>query len=309
MFAAGRLTMNNRSALLQQLSAAASLEQARAAAERYAQRGIVPSYAPSTRSAYASDWRIFIKWCRDVDQAALPATPETVALFIAVQANDGYAPPTLVRRLSAIRCMHHRARHASPHDCIQVVAVLRGVFAAHGPKSLRRKRAVRDAEIHRMADAADTDTLQGLRDRAVVLLGFASGLRRSELVSLDAECVQECGEGLSVRSGRRYCGENGGGEVINIPRMPDSRYCPVQALWAWRAAAHIGRGALFRRVRRGDVLSEGRLTGKSVTLLIKRLAWRAGLNPSHYAAHSLRAGFLKGARRQPARLSIAGPIG
>jgi site-specific recombinase XerD len=276
---------------------ALALQEAESAAAEYA-RG---SRAASTWRAYESDWRIFAAWCRSVGQPALPATPHTVALFLAAQAALGHAPNTLDRRRAAIRLMHVGAKHPSPHDALEVDEVLRGVRRAWKQPPHQKAPAV-DAEVRRLADAIEPRTLQGLRDRALVLLGFAGALRRSELVALDVEHLERCPEGFLMRIASSKTDQEGQGQVVAIARVPGSSYCPVQAVLDWLVVAEIGSGAVYRRMRRGDTLGGSRLTDQSVALVIKKLALRAGLEPGRYAGHSLRSGFLTSAARRRASI-------
>jgi integrase len=274
-----------------------TLEEARAAAAEYA-RG---SHAASTRHAYESDWQIFSVWCASVGLTALPAEASTLALFLAAQGRLGHAPSTLDRRRSAIRLKHREAHLPSPHDAVEVERVLRGIRNAWG-RPRNQKSPTVDAEVQQMADATDPKTLQGLRDRALVLLGFTGAFRRSELVALDVAHLVEVPEGFLVRIATSKTDQAGEGQTIAIGRVPGSPYCPVQAVSAWRRVADIHSGALFRRVRKGDVVGEARLTPQSVALVVKRMCQRVGLDPSLYAGHSLRRGFLTSAAR--ARASI-----
>lgn len=274
-----------------------SLEQAREAAAAYA-RG---SRAASTWRAYEADWRAFEAWCRAVKLAPLPATAHTVALFLSAEAKAGRAPATLGRRLAAIRLMHVGARHSSPHDAIEVAEVMRGIRRAW-KRPPRQKAPAVDEDVKRMVDAVEPQTVQGLRDRALLLLGFAGAFRRSELVALDVEDLVERPEGLAVRIAHSKTDQEGQGAVIAVPRVPHSPYCPVQAVLDWQVVAGITTGALFRRLYRGDRVGRGRLTAQSVALVIKRLATRANLDADRYAGHSLRSGFLTSAAR--ARASI-----
>lgn len=274
-----------------------SLEEAHEAAAAYA-RG---SRAASTWRAYEADWRSFEAWCRAVKLSALPATSHTVALYLSAEAKLGRAPSTLGRRLAAIRLMHVGARHPSPHDSIEVAEVLRGIRRAWKHPPVQKAPAV-DEEVKRMVDAVEPQTIMGLRDRALLLLGFAGALRRSELVALDVEELSVRKEGLAVLIASSKTDQEGEGAVIAIPRVPHSPYCPVQAVLDWQVVAGITTGPLFRRLNRGDRVGRSRLTAQSVSLVIKRLAARVGLDPERYAGHSLRSGFLTSAAR--ARASI-----
>lgn len=288
-----------RKALTRRLNAvpALVLEEAREAAAAYAKG----SRAASTWRAYESDWRIFAAWCRSARCVTLPAQPSTVALFLAAQAKLGFAPSTLGRRLAAIRLMHVGAKVPSPHDALEVDEVMRGVRRAWKKPQAQKAPAV-DGEIQRMVDAVQPQTLKGLRDRALLLMGFAGALRRSELVALDFEHLTLKPEGLSVLIASSKTDQDGQGQIVAIPRVAGSPYCPVQAVYDWRMAAGIENGAVFRRMQRGDVVGQVRLTPQSVALVIKELAAKVGLDPARYAGHSLRSGFLTSAARNRASL-------
>jgi site-specific recombinase XerD len=274
-----------------------SLDEALDAAAGYAKA----SRAAATWRAYESDWKVFQRWCEAVDCVPLPATPHTVALFLAAEATLGRAPPTLGRRLAAIRLMHVGARLASPHDAIEVDEVLRGIRRTFKRPSAQKSPAV-DEEIKRMVDAVEPQTLRGLRDRALLLLGFAGAFRRSELVALDADHLTQRDEGLSVLIASSKTDQEGLGQVVAIPRVSGSSYCPVRAVLDWMIVAGIQSGPVFRRLYRGDAVGKTRLSPQSVALIIKDLAGKVGLDPTRYAGHSLRSGFLTSAAKNRASI-------
>jgi site-specific recombinase XerD len=259
------------------------------------------SRSAATWRAYESDWTLFSAWCQSVDRPALPATPTAVALFLAAQARMGLAPSTLDRRLAAIRLTHFGAKHPSPHDALEVAEVMRGIRRAWKKPQAQKAPAV-DEQIQRLVDAVEPQTLKGLRDRALLLAGFAVAFRRSELVALDVEHLTARAEGLSVLIASSKTDQEGQGQVVAIARVNDSPYCPVQAVSDWLVAADIKSGAVFRRMHRGDVVNYERLTSQSVALVIKGLALKIGLDPARYAGHSLRSGFLTSAARNRASI-------
>ena len=173
--------------------ASIEIDRAFAAARQYARK----SRAKSTWRAYRSDWRQFEAWCQSVGLQVLPAAPETVSMFVASQATTGLNPSTLTRRLSAIRLVHLGAGHPSPHNTIQVTEVMRGIRRSWARPPEHKAPAV-DQEIKRMADTVDQETAKGLRDRALLLFGFAGAFRRSELVALNTWNLEERDEGLKV---------------------------------------------------------------------------------------------------------------
>ena len=148
--------------------------------------------------------------------------------------------------------------------------------------------------------AANTGAnLKGLRDRALLLIGFAGALRRSELVALNIEDIEEAPDGMKITIHRSKTDQEGAGQTIAIPFGKIS--CPVAALKEWITAAGIGSGALFRSVNRHGKVGE-RLTDQSVSDIVKEHAKRLRLDPKQFAGHSLRAGFLTSAASRGASI-------
>src|SRR5437762_7095579 len=152
--------------------------------------------AAATRRAYGSDFQIFTAWCRSRALSALPATAESVTAFLAAEADNGLRPSTIGRRVAAIRYAHKLAGHLVPTDDERVKATMRGIRRSFG--TAPRKKAPATAErIISMALAAGDD-MKGLRDRALLLVGFAGAFRRSELVALNCEDIEESELGFKV---------------------------------------------------------------------------------------------------------------
>lgn len=273
------------------------LDQALDAARRYSRK----SRADSTWRAYRSDWHQFEAWCQTVALPSLPADPDTVAMFVASQADDGLNPSTLNRRLAAIRLVHLGAGHASPHNALKVVEVMRGIRRDWAQPPAKKAAAI-DEDVKKMVDAVEPETRKGLRDRALLLFGFAGAFRRSELVALNTWNLEEREEGLKVAIEKSKTDQEAKGQVIAIVRQQDSPYCPVRALNDWLTVAEIERGALFRRMFRGDKVGQTRLSAQSIALVVKGHASRAGLEWEQYSGHSLRRGFLTSAARNRASI-------
>ncbi len=274
-----------------------------------ARRYLDAARADSTWRAYESDWRIFEAWCRDAGMTALPASADTLALFLSAQAAAGRAPSTLGRRLAAIRMAHITANLPSAHESAAVTEVMAGIRRTHGAKPRQKEPAVADL-LKRMVDAADVNTHRGRRDRAILLLGFSAALRRSELAALRVEDIRTRGdEGIELGIRRSKTDQEGGGQVVAVPRAAEHRYCPVRALDAWRDHAGIFFGPVFRRVGIGDnVLAPRKVVRRGLTVeagfsahsiadVVKTYAEKAGADPADYAGHSLRSGFLTSAAR------------
>ena len=137
------------------------------------------------------------------------------------------------------------------------------------------------------------DDLRGLRDRALLVLGFAGALRRSELVALDVDDLEETAEGLHVRIKRSKTDQEGAGDFVSIPH--GSRLRPVAAVKAWLQTAGITEGPIFRSIKKGGSVTLERLSDRSIAQIIKDRADAAGFDPTIFSGHSLRAGFVTSA--------------
>jgi integrase len=145
------------------------------------------------------------------------------------------------------------------------------------------------ADMRRLMEVLP-EGLLGQRDRALLLVGFAGGFRRSELVSLNVADARFSREGLTLTLRRSKTDQEGQGRLVAIPHGARPATCPVRALQDWLAAANLTGGPLFRAVNRHGGVGAGRLSDKAVARVVKRTAARAGLDPARYSGHSLRAG-------------------
>jgi integrase len=247
------------------------------------------SRSESTRKAYRTDWDGFFSWCLERRLDPLPASPSTVAAFLAAKAGE-YKTTTLNRKLAAISVVHKSTGHPSPTGDELVRATLAGIGNEHGTRK-RRVAPVRVDHL-RIGFTGEETSPQAIRDRALVLLGYAGAFRRSELVALDVSDVRVVREGLQVTVRRSKTDQSGEGFVKGIPFGSRIATCPVRAVSEYMARFGIEEGALFRPVTRGGALRDRRLTPESVAVIIKRLASSLGLDPSEVSGHSLRAGLI-----------------
>ena len=246
--------------------------------------------AVSTRKAYGTDFRLFKAWCDDKRVSALPAASETVAAYLAAEVLTA-KPSTLGRRLAAIRYAHRLAGFPLPTDAEGVKATMRGIRRTFGSAKVRKAPAVAAKMLGMVAKAPDK--LAGMRDRALLLLGFAGAFRRSELVALDVADIEETEAGLRVTIRHSKTDQEGQGVTIAIARGDIA--CPVRALRDWLGAADIDAGPLFRPINKADRVAQARLTDRSVANIVKAYAERAGFEASAFSGHSLRSGFLTSA--------------
>ncbi len=254
------------------------------------------SKAPATVRAYRACWQHFQAWCRDRGLVALPAEPRTVALFIADCASK-HKPASISLRMAAISAAHRLAGFESP-------ALMRHAVVSETWAGIRRtlgtaqigKSALLTENIRAMVDALPV-TLRGTRDAALLLVGFASACRRSELAAMTVEDLCWVEEGLRITLRRSKTDQEGKGQTIGVPYGSDPATCPVRAMKRWLAAAGITDGFAFRGVLKGGRVQVGRMAGDSIALCIKRACGSVGMEKAQYAGHSLRAGFVTQAAR------------
>lgn len=242
--------------------------------------------AASTRRAYRADWTDFEAWCGAAHLVALPASPATVGGYLADRAGR-LSPVTLARRVSAITKVHRLTGHEIDTRHPAIRDVLKGIRREHGKPQQRAAPATTDM-IRAMISTCD-DSPIGCRDRAMILIGFSGALRRSELVALDIMDISVERAGARIVINRSKTDQEGEGQVIGIVRMA-SETCPVAALENWLSSLPAGAGRVFRRVDRHGRIGES-LSDKAVSLVLKRRAAGAGINPDMISGHSLRAGF------------------
>jgi integrase len=268
----------------------------------------------NTRRAYASDWKHFSAWCRRQNLSPLPPNPETVGLYITACASGaaerGAKPnsvSTIERRLAAIGWNCTQRGMTLDRKDRAIATVMAGIRNTHAAPP-RQKEALLPEDLIAMLETLDRGTLRGLRDRAMLLIGFAGGLRRSEITGLDLGRDQtEYGRGwieildkgllITLR------GKTGWREV-EVGRGSSDATCPVVAIETWIKFAKLAKGPLFRRVTgKGKNVGPDRLNDQEVARLVKKAALAAGVRgdlseadrENLFAGHSLRAGLASSA--------------
>jgi integrase len=255
--------------------------------------------AANTEKAYKNSWALFLEWCTRAGHRPLPASPETVGLFATYLIEEGRRLNTVNLYCAAISDKHHHAGLASPIDS-HVRAIIRGAKRALKEQP-RKKAALTIAQLRRISLAIDDGTKASARNRAILVLGFATGMRRSELSALDlADIYFDGRRGMRVHLRKSKTDQIALGREIGVfPGMrPES--CPVKLMRAWIAIRGEEPGPLFPPILRNDVITKGRMIGESINQIIKRAIGTIGLNPAAYGAHSLRASFVTGAHNSGA---------
>lgn len=258
---------------------------------------LLKTKAANTLKAYAADWDDFTQWCQYNGAKPLPAEPEQIVNYINDLADYAKAN-TVSRRLSAISENHAAAGYAEDNPARSDL-VRRAMEAIRREKGTlqRGKTPLLTEDITTFAAQLDGEGIAELRDKALLLLGFAGAFRRSELVALDVEDLSFTTEGLILLVRHAKSDQEGEGSYVAIPFLADASACPVRALRRWLTAADITSGPVFRPLARNKTVRSQRLSDKSVAIIVKRHAARCGLDAKEFAGHSLRRGFATSAAR------------
>jgi integrase len=222
--------------------------------------------------------------------SSVPATPVDVARYLAAYAGC-LSVATLARRLVAIGQAHAAQGLLDPTKTELVRRTMRGVRRTYGKP--QRRAAALTADVVLAMTSLLGNSLAELRDRALLLVGFAGGFRRSELVAINYESVRRYFHGLVITIPRSKSDQEGRGREVAIPY--GRRACPVKALDAWLSASGITEGAVFRSMLKGGRIGQRRLSSDAVARIVKHRASAVGLDSARYSGHSLRAGFVTSA--------------
>jgi len=253
-----------------------------------AQKLLQDSLSPNTRRAYEQSWRAFGEWCAERRVSPLPAAPETLVAYITYMNKAGKKPATISRALAAISVTHGLKGHESPRKSQLVQRAWRGVCRTRG-LAPTRKAPVTDKLLDQVVGTIPTNTLLGLRNRALILFGFAAALRRSELVAVKVEHLTLEEKGCRLWIPRSKTDQSGHGAEVYVPRWDDA-LCPVKALEEWLEYARIRSGPVFRAVGRWEHVGEEPLDDRMVALVVQKAVKDAGFDPRAFGGHSLRAG-------------------
>lgn len=260
--------------------------------------------AANTLRAYTSDWNQFEGWCDERGLDPLPARPEAVATYLASLALAGKAGTTIGRHLAAIGWKHRQEGLIAPvqRDERAVIAdTLSGIRREARARPSARKVAISARELAAMIAAAGGEGTRSIRDRAILALGLAAALRRSELVALERRDVEMVDKGLKLTLRHSKTDQEGEGQVIAVPTGKALK--PVERVKAWLALRGGRAGPLFYQIDPQGRLTDKAMSDRSIARLIQKYAGRVGLDPEAVGGHSLRAGFLTEASRSGATIA------
>jgi integrase len=246
--------------------------------------------AESTRTAYASAWRQWDAWCRGRDLVPLPAAPEPLAAFLAEHAESGLCLGTLDGYCSAIAHRHHQEGLPDPTSDVVVRRVRRGLRRIMGTAPRRQAHPLTVAQLDHLVSTIDPASAIGARDRAVILLGYASALRPGETSALDLADIAGKPTGVLVAVRRSKTDQDGRGQLVGVARGEHRQTDPIRALDAWLTIRPAGQGALFTWVYRSGTITTERIGPRAVSRLVQARANDAGFDGIPVTGHSLRAG-------------------
>jgi integrase len=249
----------------------------------------------NTRRAYKGHWDRFVAFCEQRGARALPASPGTVAVYAAFLARQGRKVSTIEQALAAIGAAHEAAGYDATNKASAVKTVMQGIRRNLGVAP-KRKQAITKDMLAALVSPLGKRT-KDLRDRALILVGFAGAFRRSELVSLRVEDVEQQERGLLVRVPRSKTDQEGQGQLKAIFYAREKALCPVRALREWLEASGIKEGYIFQSLTKGGNTTGRPLDGGDVARIIHRLQRQTGLETFDFSGHSLRAGFVTEATR------------
>gem|GEM_PF-333655 len=242
----------------------------------------------NTRRSYRTAFNQYEAWCHGVGVEVLSGDPGTVALYLSVLSQK-VRPTTLKARLAAISVAHRLSgtKLDTGHEAIRLI--MRGAAREKGLAPVRQARPLHYAILPALVDVFEATPL-GSRNKALVLIGFAAALRRSEIAHVELKHISIAKDGLTITLPRSKADRLGQGEAIYVSRHSKSRLCPVVALERW--IEHRGKkaGALFLRANRNQTFRDTGITETTVNRVVKASMKKLGVDDRAYSGHSLRAG-------------------
>jgi len=253
------------------------------------------SKANNTIRAYKSDFKDFGGFCAKNGLKSLPTEPKIVSLYMTYLSTKDAKMSTLRRRLVSIGVIHRLKGHYLDTKHPIIIENLMGIKRKKGSYQ-KGKKPILINHLKLIIDEIDKDTsdetgIRKLRDKTIILLGFAGGFRRIELISIDYEDLEFVAEGVKIFIRKSKTDQFGEGMIKGIPYFTNQQYCPVWHLKKWLEISEIKSGPIFRRFFKGLNLGKNRLTDQSVALFLKKYLSNAGIENQDYSGHSLRSGF------------------
>lgn len=253
------------------------------------------SRATSTQAQYAKNWKGFVEFCDENGLQSMPSTIQVVAVYLSSLAKAGRAVSTVSSHFAAIKYFHDRARIGLNWSDPILSEVMSGIRRS-STRTVTKAEAILPEDLALLASGAS------LRDRAVLLIGFAGAFRRSEITGLTVENIEWCDQGIVIHLDRSKTDQEGKGAEVCIPHGNDKALCPVLALRAYLDRFGIAAGPVFRSINKGGTVG-GDMSEEAIRLILAKAVERSGLGSTgRISPHSLRAGFCTAAALKGASL-------
>ena len=238
------------------------------------------SKSANTLRAYQADFKDFSVFCARNGLSSMPTEPKILSLYLThLSASSKFS--TLKRRIASISVIHKMKGHYLDTKHPLIMENLHGIKRVKGSNQ-KAKKPILINDLKLIINAIDQANQLGnkkIRDKALILIGFSGGFRRSELVNIEYEDLEFVNEGVKIFIKRSKTDQSGEGMIKAIPYFDNNNYCPVISLKEWIDVSEIKSGKIFE------------ISDRSVALIIKKYASLSGLDPNRYGGHSLRSGF------------------
>ena len=246
--------------------------------------------SPFTTRGYANNWKHFARWCSDIGRDSLPATEDTLSLYIThLLMTEGKKVSSAARLASAVAFVHWEEGCASPFT-----KTVRAILSGARRIRCEQLRQMTPVTLQQIRDVARVLTLEGttvaLRNKAILLVGFASALRRINLAALNLEDIERRDQGILIHVRREKQDQEAKGRTVAVPLGREEVSCPVRSLYAWTALRGPENGPLFTRLDTGSV--NQRLSLQAIWNIVKKSISKIGVDGTRYGPHSLRAGLI-----------------
>ncbi|WP_440680309.1 tyrosine-type recombinase/integrase [Candidatus Pelagibacter sp. HIMB1517] len=252
------------------------------------------SRAYNTSRAYKADFKDFINFCKNINKKPIKADIKDVSIYLTYLSKKNLKFSTIKRRLVSIVVANRMAgnhidtKHPIINENLKTIKRKIGAIQiGKKPISLIDLKKI----ILKLNDNKNININKKIRDKAIILVGFAGGFRRSELVNLNYQDIEFVKEGVKILLRKSKTDQYSEGFVKALPHFSNSYFCPVISLKNWLDKSLIKNESVFRKISKSGKISNNQLTDQSVALILKYHMSQANLDPTNFSGHSLRSGF------------------
>ncbi|RYE14368.1 MAG: hypothetical protein EOP34_06730 [Rickettsiales bacterium] len=247
------------------------------------------AYAENTLISYKKDWKNFCLWCNQNNLIALPSSIDNIILYITNLANIKQKASTIERKIYSIRKMHQLHDYHLNFKDSRFILVYKGIKRKIGTAKVG-KAPLLIKQLREVISVITEDSFMSIRDRAIISFGFASAMRRSEIIDLNWSDIEFIDEGMVVTINRSKTDKYGVGQKIAIIYGKYKNTCAVTSIKKLKSISDSK--AVFTSINKADIVTDKRLSSTDIARIIKKRLINAGIDPTDYGGHSLRSGFI-----------------